>query len=110
LKKLKKLQKKVDDKTISKAAKTSQTVGASSTMMLAVGVFTIFSNIVAIPIICLLAALCLAIYGDILSLAVLRKTKHDRKKYKKERRQAFTGLFFSLLTGIIPLLAFLSIR
>ena len=110
LKKMKKLQKKVDDKTISKAAKTSLKVGVSSTILLAIGIFTLFSPILAVPFICLAAALFLAIFADILSLAVLRKTKHDKEKYKKERRQALIGLFFALLTGIIPLLAFLSIR
>ena len=108
LKKLKKLQKKVDDKAISKTANKSLVVGASSAVSLVAGALTAFSNISILPALFLIGSIFLTIFGIILSLGVLRRTKHDKEKFRKERKKAFLGLFLSLLIIIIPTLVFFS--
>jgi hypothetical protein len=107
LKKLKKQQNKIDDKTISKYATRSLKVGKASFISLILGGIAVFTTGSAVFSTILLITAILAIYGNILSLSTLSNTKHDPEKYKEERRKAKKGLIFSLLTGIIPLIAFL---
>ncbi len=106
LKKLKKQQKNIDDKSISKYAAKSLKVGKGSFISLILGVVSVLTIPVLFIVFIIIAAI-LAIYGNILSLSVLSNTKHDPEKYKEERKKAKWGLTFSLLTGIIPLIAFL---
>lgn len=101
LKKLNKIQKKIEKSSINKKANTSRILGIVSFLMLIVGIISGPSLAI------LVIAGLLAVGVDIMAISILKKTKNEKEKYKKERRVAKWGLTFSLLTGLIPLLAFL---
>jgi hypothetical protein len=101
LKKIKKLQKKENDKTMAKKANSSLLIGIGSLVLF------IIALISGLNVFLLVITGLLAILGDIFSISVLNKTKYEKGKYRKERRTAKVGLTFSLLTGLIPLLALL---
>ncbi len=101
LKKIKRLQKKENDKTMAKKANSSLLLGIGSLVLFLIALVS------ELNIFLLVITGLLAILGDIFSILVLRKTKDEKGKYRKERRTAKMGLTFSLLTGLIPLLALL---
>ena len=101
LKKFKKLQKKIDKTSINKRAKISLILGVGSFFMLILSVLSgLLVGFIA------LAGLS-ALVGDFISISTLKKTKDSKEEYRKERRTAKWGLAFSLLTGLLPLLALL---
>lgn len=100
----KKLQKQMDakekDPSLVSKAKTGLIMGIVSFSLLILGL--------GAPSLFLLAGVA-AILGDVFSIIVLSKTKGDKVRYKKQRRQATWGLILSLLTGILPLSLLLAV-
>lgn len=106
LKKLKKLQKKIDKTSINKKANASLILGVGSVLMLAAALLTGFIGSAVTFIFFGVAGLS-AIIGDFISFSILKKTKEEKEKYRKERKKTKWGFTLSLLVGLIPLIALL---
>ncbi len=93
-----KSRQKTTDEKIKKIGLLAFIVGVSSLLLL------IVATIYLAPILFVFAGLA-AIAGDILSIITLRRIKKsdDPRQHHLVKKLAISGLIFSLLTGVIPL-------
>ncbi|GLR17743.1 hypothetical protein [Portibacter lacus] len=82
--------------SIEKLANAAIIIGSLSLVVLIVSIFA------GLPYL-ILVGFGMALIGDILAIMLLQKTKHKKDDFRKERRKAWFGLVFSLLTGLLPL-------
>jgi len=102
---LKRLEKAANKTSLDKQANFSLLFGILGLILFFVILLTFISSAGGSAAILIPAVF--AIVGDVLSIGVLRKTRNDKVKFKKERLKAKWGLGLSLAIGGIPLLLLL---
>ncbi len=98
---------------IKTGAKWAYFLGLGSLFLLGIGFFLIYllGYMATVSTICFLIALIAAVVGGVWSIIILRKIKKsaDSSEYNKSKNLAKSGLIFSLLTGLIPIVVLISI-